>query len=160
MNRNWYRLKHAETTKLIWSQAMSVGNRIIDAEHEKIFFLVNKVEHAFRAREADSLSCVFAQFEEAVATHFNNQARIAEAIDHPFEEHHQEHQYVLSEFQAIKTELLSQNGKWSESAAEYYYCFLSEWATTHIGMDDMKLKAKLASYPYDFIPPDTPRSPS
>jgi hemerythrin-like metal-binding protein len=135
---------------------MSVGNRIIDAEHEKIFSLVNKVEQAFRSREADALSRVFAQFEETVAAHFSNQARIAEAIDHPFEEHHLEHQYVLSEFQAIKADLLSKDGTWSESAAEYYYSFLSEWATAHIGMDDMKLKAKLETYPYDFIPPGTP----
>jgi hemerythrin-like metal-binding protein len=135
---------------------MSVGNKIIDAEHEKIFSLVNKVEHAFRTRETDALSRLFVQFEETVAIHFNNQARIADAINHPFEEHHLEHQYVLSEFQAIKTDLLSRNGSWSESAAEYYCSFLCEWATAHIGMDDMKLKAKLENYPYDFIPPDTP----
>lgn len=157
MIQTWAKLRRGETTKLTWSRAMSVGNKTIDAEHEKIIRLVNEVERAIRSREAGALSRVFARFEEAVATHFKNEARIAEAIDYPFDDHRLEHQYVLGEFQTMKTDLVSKNGRWSESAAEYYYSFLSEWATAHIGVDDMRLKAKLEKLPYDFMPPDTPK---
>jgi hemerythrin-like metal-binding protein len=135
---------------------MSVGNRVIDAEHEKIIRLVNDVERAIRSREADVLTRVFAILEETILSHFANEARIARAIGYPFEEHQLEHQYVLGELATMKTDLVAKNGRWSESAAEFYYSFLSEWATSHIGVDDMKLKATLGSYPYDFMPPDTP----
>ena len=78
----------------------------------------------------------------------------AQAIGHPFDSHALEHKYVLEEIETMKTDLVNRKGKWSESAAEYYYSFLSEWTTAHIAEDDMKMKAKLESYPYDYIPPD------
>lgn len=133
---------------------MSVGNKVIDNDHEKIIRLVNEVEHAIRSREADVLSGVFALLEEAIFAHFKNEARIAQAIDYPFEEHQLEHQYVLGELQTMKVDLVALNGHWSESAAEFYYSFLSEWATAHIGVDDMQMKSKLEARPYDFMPPE------
>ena len=135
---------------------MSVGNKVIDNDHEKIIRLVNEVEHAIRSREADVLSGVFALLEEAIFAHFKNEARIAHAIDYPFEEHQLEHQYVLGELQTMKVDLVTLNGHWSESAAEFYYSFLSEWATAHIGVDDMRLKERLEAYPYDFMPAEMP----
>jgi hemerythrin len=81
---------------------------------------------------------------------------IARAINYPFEEHHLEHQYVLSELQTMKDELLYSDGRWSESAVENYYEFLSEWTTMHIGEDDMRMKAILETYPYDYKPPESP----
>jgi len=74
------------------------------------------------------------------------------AINHPFDEHELEHQYVLGELKVMRDELLPHGGHWSESVAEYYYSFLSEWVIQHISEDDMQMKA----YPYDFIPPDMP----
>lgn len=152
MIQTWARLRRGETTKLKWSRAMSVGNKLIDADHERIIRLVNEVEHAIRTREADVLTGVFASLEETILAHFRNEARIAHAIDYPFEEHQLEHQYVLGELQTMKVDLVALNGRWSESAAEFYYSFLSEWATAHIGVDDMRLKEKLQTYPYDFTP--------
>jgi hemerythrin-like metal-binding protein len=135
---------------------MSVSNKLIDADHERIIRLVNEVEHAIRSREAGTLPQVFALLEETILTHFKNEARIAQAIDYPFEEHQLEHQYVLGELQTMKVDLVALNGHWSESAAEFYYSFLSEWATAHIGVDDMRLKVKLETYPYDFMSAEMP----
>jgi hemerythrin-like metal-binding protein len=136
---------------------MSVGNKLIDTDHEKIIRLVNEVEHAIRSREAGTLPHVFALLEETILSHFKNEARIAQAIEYPFEEHQLEHQYVLGELQTMKVDLVALNGHWSESAAEFYYSFLSEWATAHIGVDDMRLKDQLETYPYDFMPADMPQ---
>lgn len=156
MIQSWAKHRRGETTKLTWSRAMSVGNKVIDNDHEKIIRLVNEVEHAIRSREADVLSRVFDVLVAAILSHFASETRIAKAIDYPFEEHQLEHQYVLSELETMRTDLVSKNGNWSESAAEFYYNFLSEWATAHIGVDDMRLKERLEAYPYDFMPAEMP----
>ncbi|HEY0666415.1 MAG TPA: hemerythrin family protein [Gallionella sp.] len=152
MISDWSRSRRSEATKLAWSRAMSVGNKTIDAEHAEIIRLVNEVERAIRSREADVLSRVFNTLETKIISHFANEARIAEAVGYPFGEHQLEHQYVLGELETMKTDLIAKNGMWSESAAEFYYSFLGEWATAHINVDDMKLKAKLETRPYDFKP--------
>jgi hemerythrin-like metal-binding protein len=119
--------------------------------------MVNDIESAIRRRDSADLLQAFKVFEDFVHIHFGNEARIAEAIDYPFEEHKLEHQYVLNELQIMRDELLSSKGRWSESAVENYYGFLSEWTTVHIGEDDMRMKAILDTYPYDFKAPDAPK---
>jgi len=138
--------------KLTWTKPMSVGNESIDSEHKTLISMVNDIDGAIRARDAAALLQAFKLFEVSVRLHFRNEARIAEAINYPFEAHKLEHQYVLDEIQTMKKELLSNRGKLSESSAEHYYGFLSEWTTMHISEDDMQMKEILETHPYDFKP--------
>lgn len=138
---------------LTWSKQMSVANEAMDSDHKIILDKVNDIETVLKAKNAAALMQEFNLLEEYVRSHFRNETRLAEVIDYPFEQHKLEHQYVLNELDAMKKELLEKNGKWSESEAEYYFSFLSEWATVHIREDDMKMKATLETYPYDFKPP-------
>lgn len=139
---------------LAWSKTMSVGNETLDTEHKKILLLLNKVELAIRAKDSTRLALEFKLFEDATCTHFGNEAKIAQAINYSFDNHNLEHHYILNEIQVIKGELVTSHGKWSESVAEHYFQFLSRWATEHINEDDMKMKALLETYPYDFKPPN------
>lgn len=141
---------------LTWARQMSVGNESIDSEHKSLLNMVNDVERAIKARDFAALTQAFQLFEETVQIHFRNEARLAQAINYPFEEHTLEHQYVLNELQTMRSELVSSEGRWSESAVENYYGFLSEWMTAHIGEDDMLMKSILDTYPYDFKPPASP----
>jgi hemerythrin len=136
---------------------MSVGNESIDSEHKTLLNMVNDIERAIRKRNSAALLQAFKLFEDAVHIHFRNEANIAKAINYPFDEHKLEHQYVLNELQTMRDELISNEGRWSESAVEHYYGFLSEWTTVHIGEDDMRMKAILDTYPYNFKPPKSPK---
>jgi hemerythrin len=143
--------------KLTWTRLMSVGNESIDSEHKTLLKMVNDIERPIRAKDAAALLQAFKLFEDAFHIHSRNEARIARAINYPFEEHKLEHLYFLNELQSIRDELVSNEGRWSESAVEHYYCFLSEWTATHIGEDDMRMKEILETLPYDFKPPDAPQ---
>jgi hemerythrin len=138
--------------ELAWSKQMSVANESIDSEHKKLIHMVGNIERAIRAKDADALVRTFKLFEDFVRIHFMNEALLAKAINYPFEEHKQEHQYVLNELEIMKNEIIARNGKWSESSADHYYGFLSQWSVAHIGEDDMLMKPILESYPYDFKP--------
>lgn len=136
-----------------WSVLMSVGNKSIDAEHKLLLEMVGDIEMAIAKRDSARLLKAIQLFEQAVESHFRNEANIARAIDFPFDEHVIEHQYVLNEIESMRAELVSREGRWSESAVEHYYGFLSKWATMHIDEDDMRMKAVLDTLPYDFTPP-------
>lgn len=137
---------------LTWSKKMSVGNETIDSEHKKILDLVNEVDRVIRTKDSVLFSQALHLLEETTRSHFENEEKIAQAINFPFEDHNLEHQYILDEFQAIKALLAANQGRWSESIAEHYFMFLSTWAIDHIMEDDMKMKPSLETYPYDFKP--------
>ena len=140
--------------ELTWSKQMSVGNQTIDTEHKKIFDLVNEVDRVIGTKDAALIAQALNQLEETTRAHFENEEKIARAIDFPFEDHVLEHKYILDEFQQIKTLLSANQDSWSESVAEYYFDFLSTWAIDHVLEDDMKMKILLETYPYDFKPDD------
>jgi hemerythrin-like metal-binding protein len=140
---------------LAWSERLSVGNAMIDSEHKKLLGMINDVEHAIRARDGAALLQAFKLLEDCVCVHFVNEEKIARAVNFPFVQNMPEHQYVRKEFQHMRDELVGKNGIWSESAAEYYSHFLSEWMIEHILDEDMQMKPVLQNFPYDFKPADT-----
>ncbi|MGA9666459.1 MAG: hemerythrin domain-containing protein [Gallionella sp.] len=138
--------------KLTWSKQMSVANKTLDSEHRKIFNLVNEVERAIQTKDSVRFAEAMVVLEAATRKHFSNEARLAQTVNYPFEQHHLEHQYILKEMRIINNELAGFKGKWSESIAEHYFQFLSTWAVDHIDEDDIKMKVMLEAYPYDLKP--------
>jgi hemerythrin len=138
--------------ELTWSKKMSVGNELLDSEHRDIFHLVNEVEGSIRAKDSARFAEALKHLEDVTRRHFQSEARIAQALDYSFEQHHLEHQYILKEMRSLNRQLAAHQGNWSESIAEHYFQFLSSWAVDHIDEDDMKMKAFLVTIPYDFKP--------
>ncbi len=138
--------------QLSWKRAMSVENSLIDNEHKMLLGMVADIEHNMSTKNVATLLQKFKTFESSVRKHFQHEEEIALAILHPFELHHQEHEYVLNELQLMMNELIGMNGRWSESASAHYLYFLSTWAISHIHEDDMLMKPRLQALPYDFQP--------
>lgn len=137
-----------------WLKSMSVGNAFLDADHRKLLGMIEEVERAMRAKDTARFSLTLKAFEDAVRLHFSNEELIAKTIGHPFEQHMEEHRYVLNELQQMEAELIDMHGRWSESASIHYFIFLSNWANEHIREDDMLMKPSLQALPYDFRPTD------
>jgi len=135
-----------------WLKSMSVGNAFLDADHRKLLAMIEDVEKAMRAQDAARFSRTLGTFRETVRLHFRNEEIIAETIGHPFEQHIEEHRYVLGELEQMETELVDMHGRWSESASTHYFIFLSNWANEHIREDDMLMKPTLQAHPYNFRP--------
>ena len=140
----------------VWSNNMSVGNESIDSEHKSLFIMLKGIDDTIKSKDSDTLLQALQMFAESTRKHFDNEENIAWAINFPFEEHKQEHEYVLNEMQVMWDELASREGRWSESVIEHYYEFLNEWTVAHIRGDDMQMKEALKDYPYDFTPPVSP----
>lgn len=136
--------------KLNWTMSLSVGNALLDQEHRELLDMVRDIEHTMRLKKVSPLADALTDFARAMRKHFDNESKIAAAIDHPFERNQQEHEYVLNEIAQMLDELRAAGERWSESAAIHYLVFLSTWASEHIRDDDMLMKPKLQLLSYSF----------
>lgn len=140
---------------LAWSEQLSVGNAMIDAEHKNLIALVNNVESAIMAGDSAAFLQAFEQIEHCLCAHFANEEKIAQAIKFNFTKNDLEHTYLLKMFHLIKdavTSMSAKNGMWAEDAVEHYAEFLSDWLTNHVIQEDMLMKPMLQTYSYDFNP--------
>jgi hemerythrin len=139
-------------TEFTWKNNLSIGNELLDAEHKILIDIVNSAETAIISKKSDALSQAINLLLDKVFIHFENEERIAAAINTSFSEHKMEHQYVINELRNMRDELANRRGRWSESAAEHYSYFLSAWLYEHLTEEPKALKPALQNYPYSFDP--------
>lgn len=137
---------------LEWTERLSVGNALIDSEHENLIGMINSVEHALRGGNQPALLSSFKQLADGVRLHFTNEEKIAQAIRFPFDHHHRRHQYLQKELQYMREELEAKSGMWSDGAVEHFSRMLGDWMMDHIEGEDMLLKPALQGRPYNFAP--------
>lgn len=138
--------------EVAWTKQLSVGNAVIDSEHQNLIVMIDRIESMIKANNASSLSQDLEQLERSLCAHFINEERIAQAVNFPFDKNKQEHKFVLKEFQRMKDELLAKNGILTDSAAKQYSNFLSDWLTGHVMREDMLMEPVLQTYDYEFWP--------
>ncbi len=138
---------------LVWTEQLSVGNAVIDSDHEKLIGLVNDVRYAIRSRDGFILTKEFVRLEDWLCIHFANEERIARAVDFDFSEHRQEQQYALRELQHLRDELIAKDGLWSDGAVAHFTGFLEHWLIDdHIIGLNMLMKPTLQAHDYAFQP--------
>ena len=94
---------------VVWQDAMSVGNKIIDDEHKYLFCLINSVEVALKLEDNRSiLKQLLAQLQEYTRSHFEQEEAIQRKIKYPAcREHQQEHQQILDNIADLSRQLLA-----------------------------------------------------
>jgi len=131
---------------------LSVGNALIDSDHQNLIVVVNSVEHAIASRDRAAFSKSFDLLETYMNIHFRNEEKIADAVKFPFGQNKLEHRYIIIEMRKMREEMDTSNGIWTDELVAKYSRFLSNWMTSHIIKEDMQLKPVLETYPYNFKP--------
>ena len=134
--------------KTAWTDDLSVGNGMIDADHFILFSLINGVEHAIERRDCTALSQALELLDGRLRAHFKNEEGIANAIKYPFTQHKQAQQYFLEELGYLRNELLEKAGVWCAAAVVHYSDLLRGLLMDHITKKDMLMKPALQDYPY------------
>lgn len=135
-----------------WTRQLSVGNRIIDSTHKKIFDMVDWIECLIKASDGPALSDAFKLIEDYLREYFSVEEYIAQAINFPFTQHKLAHQCLLNEVQRIGNELATSNRMCSDTAAEYYSKLLRDCFIRHIKEESQQIKIMLDAQYYDFKP--------
>lgn len=137
---------------LAWTDDLSVGNAIIDADHKSLLGMANGVMHAIEVSDCPALSWMFERLENRLRNHFVHEENIARAVSFPFDKHKLAQRYFMKELDLLADELEARNCVFCEEAARHYSGSLSALLMDHITGKDMLMKPVLQSYPYSFRP--------
>ena len=126
----------------VWTEKMSVGHSIMDAQHRQILDLLNGFNDRFDPDLA--FDTLFSMFRYA-RIHFHDEEALLERVGYPkLEEQKGEHQRFLakaSEFSEQKVE--------DPTLHIRLATFLFKWLKTHIEIEDMQYKP----YVVELTPP-------
>lgn len=118
--------------KLAWTDDLSVGNAMIDADHKMLLDMVNGVVHAIKIGDCSALSQAFELLDGSFRTHCACEENVVQAIKIPFIQHKLAEQYFLRELNYLKDELLDRNCVCGEDAIRHYSDSLRGLLMDHI----------------------------
>jgi hemerythrin len=124
-----------------WHNSYSIGIPLIDAQHQELINLTNKLyEGCMSGREASRV--VFLKTirgaVDYIGYHFSTEEKIMERVSYPYAEyiaHKQQHKDFVREV-LREVDDFSSGKKFTPNAFVY---FLKDWVLTHIAVTDKKL---------------------
>lgn len=135
---------------LQWREQLSVGNDLIDADHQRLIDIINLADHSLRTVNRVELITALDQLFKYAQVHFVLEEKIATAVSYPeVDRMHTSHQELLKGLSHITREIGPQ---WDAAAAEHFGKFLREWLINHVIKEDMLMKPYLKAFSPRFDP--------
>lgn len=132
---------------IVWSDKMSVGDRVIDADHKKLIELINTIETQL---EGETDLAVFTdtmhQLEKYTDIHFEREEEIMKQVYYARHYQHMiRHHELRNEFKQIKEKMFTQIEKFHEVQDVEQLCdLLRHWLMDHVFAEDMLMKPVLS----------------
>lgn len=123
-------------SRIEWSDALSVGNDLLDGQHQTLINMINTLDDPALGEE--ELGEVIFGLLEYAATHFRDEeAFFVDAAPEIVQEHFQSHTVFIST--AYKYVQRFQRGE-ALALRQPVYEFLRDWLVDHIMVEDMQYK--------------------
>lgn len=123
-------------SRIEWSDALSVGNDLLDGQHQTLIAMINTLDDPALGEE--ELGEVIFGLLEYAATHFRDEeAFFVDAAPEIVQEHFQSHTVFIST--AYKYVQRFQRGE-ALTLRQPVYEFLRDWLVDHIMVEDMQYK--------------------
>ncbi len=128
---------------LEWSEEYSVGNRLMDQQHQQILSLINDLHnHPAASIHSAMFSDVLRRLGSYASTHLAAEEALLLQIEYPqLSEHKKLHAEYLERYEDLLSALMRQE----EDGAERLISFLIEWWVDHILAEDMKYRPYVLS---------------
>ncbi|WP_263771292.1 bacteriohemerythrin [Propionivibrio soli] len=120
-----------------WTDDLSVGNTMIDNDHQHLFALVNKLYEAMSSGKGNAvLGEILDELITYTKSHFGREERLMQQLSYPeYSGHKAEHDKLVSEVSELERSF--QAGAMTLSSK--VYMFLNDWLNTHIKARDKLL---------------------
>ena len=119
---------------VIWDASFSVNVKSCDAEHQKLFYLINALHEAMRVGKGRTIiTDVVRELEKYTQTHFLAEEALMQRAQYPtLNDHRLEHQKFAAQVQQFREDL--EAGGVGDSIA--VLLFLKDWLAKHIKQTD------------------------
>lgn len=122
---------------MTWSDSLSVGVDVLDADHRRLFALINELHDAIQSgSEPVPLASAFDRLTEYCRDHFAREEDMMAAGAYPeLEAHRAEHVELTAQVHSLRGRFL--NGAEDDLTTELLVLFKT-WLTSHIRISDMR----------------------
>ena len=125
---------------LNWADKYNTGNSLIDAQHQKLFALVNAFNDSIKAKGTADIKKTMNELTAYTKEHFAQEESLMAQANYPkIGEHKMIHQELINQIGEIQAKLSS--GK--PVSLVTVVRFLSDWLISHIMQEDMAYKSYL-----------------
>lgn len=133
-----------------WREQFSVGNDLIDADHQYLIEIINKAEAGLRSHNAAELTAVFNELAHYGKLHFEREELLARAVAYPkAEQLHVSHDALIASLDQFRDTVGSQ---WTNEAVEQFSAFLRDWLIQHVIKEDLPMKPWVTKFSPRFDP--------
>jgi len=112
--------------------SLSVGNRLIDSEHQKISCMVKDIDQLILVKHFVALSAAIKKLIDYLPEYFLVEENIAKAVKFDFTKHRLAHQELLNNYRVITDNIIIQDGKLSKLERKSYIDSLNNILIEHI----------------------------
>ncbi len=122
---------------LPWSEEYSVGNEVVDYDHQRLFDLINQFHAAVRTGQAPQIvKTTLNELADYVREHFDREEEIMTAAKYPDLARHKEMHVRLR--RAVEATQMSYDLAARMFDFRSFLGFLHSWLTNHILVEDRK----------------------
>ncbi|WP_395007370.1 bacteriohemerythrin [Undibacterium sp.] len=120
-----------------WNSALSVGNTLIDCDHQNLIDIVNELYTAADLKQdCDILGDILQRLFDYTSEHFDREEEMMKLTGYPgFESHKMQHKKLLERVVRLQVSLAEKREYVAKETAE----LLKFWLTSHIYMADKEL---------------------
>lgn len=125
-------------TRLKWSEDYSVGDAEIDAQHQQLFALIDRLED--HDLDASALSITFDKLKTYVQEHFRDEEALLEDCNYPDLEAHKRLHLEFEDWITTARESFRCNPDTAHVVGGNLQVFLRDWMLAHILKADQAYK--------------------
>lgn len=124
---------------LIWSEALSVGVRQLDDDHQIMFEIINELYDAMRVGQGDELlEGIFSRLKAYTFTHFLREEALMKSYEYPhYVSHKKLHEDLIKRLDEFMARYSQDRNLVSTIEISQ---FLQDWLLKHIKQEDFQYK--------------------
>lgn len=135
---------------LLWRSQFSVGNDLIDSDHQYLIEIINKAEVSLKAVNPVELSGLLDELSKYAKSHFEREELIARAVGYPkADQLNLSHNLLTDQMTKFRAGL---GENWTQDSVTTFSAFLRDWLINHVIKEDMLMKPWLTKHSPRFDP--------
>jgi len=135
---------------LLWRSQFSVGNDLIDSDHQYLLEIINRAEVCLKAVNAVALTSVLDELAHYGKSHFEREEIVAKAVGYPNADSlHLSHTALVEQLKQFHEGM---DANWTQKDVAKFTTFLRDWLIQHVIKEDMLMKPWLTKHSPRFDP--------
>ena len=135
---------------LLWRSQLSVGNDLIDSDHQYLLEIINRAEVCLKSVDTVALTSVLNELANYGKSHFEREELVAKAVGYPKADLlHESHTRLAEQLTKFREGVESNRTKIN---VDEVTTFLRDWLIQHVIKEDMLMKPWLTKHSPRFDP--------